>query len=318
MGLKQPTGGIRNWWYSLLSIGPSYGYNPNASKTFLLVKEERADVARGVFCDTGVSIELNGRKVLGSPIGSPEFIHEFVLNNISEWVAQLELLADIAVPHPQAAFSAFVHGFSSKWTYLSRTCPGIDGLFQPLENTIRIKFIPALTGRDPPNDLVTDLLSLPFRYGGLSISNPCTRASSQFQASVSITTPLVASLFDHFDLPYANIQSAQSGLLSEVSGLNSRSAREHASELKEKLPRDLRRQMECASEKGASSWLSVLPIQEHNFHLHKSSFRDALCLRYGWEPIGLPTSCVCGKSFTVDHCLSCSHGGYTIMRHNEL
>ena len=77
--------------------------------------------------------------------------------------------------------------------------------------------------------------------------------------------------------------------------------------------------MECAaSKKGASSWLSVLPIEEHNFYLHKSSFRDALCLRYGWEPTGLPTSCVCDKSLTVDHCLSCSHGGYTIMRHNEL
>ena len=75
---------IRNWWDSLLSIGPSYGYYPNASKTYLLVKEERADLARGVFCDTGVSIEQNGRKVLGSPIGSPEFIHEFVSNNIFE------------------------------------------------------------------------------------------------------------------------------------------------------------------------------------------------------------------------------------------
>ena len=61
----------------------------------------------------------------------------------------------------------------------------------------------------------------------------------------------------------------------------------------------------------------MLPVQEHNFHLHKSSFRDALCLRYGWEPTGLPTTCVCGKSFTVDHCLSCPHGGYTITRHNE-
>ena len=40
--------------------------------------------------------------------------------------------------------------------------------------------------------------------------------------------------------------------------------------------------------------------------------------RYEWEPTGLPTSCVCGKSFTVDHCLSCSYGGYTIMWHNEL
>ena len=216
------------------------------------------------------------------PIGSPEFIQKFVSSSISEWVAQLEILADIAVPHPQAAFSAFVHGFSSKWTYLSHTCPGIEDLFQPLENAIRMKFIPALTGRDPPNDLVRDLLSLPFRYGGLSISNPCDRAASQFRASSLITAPLVASLVDHSDSPYVNIQSTQADLLSKITDGNSRSAREHTKELKEKLPPGLRRQMECAAEKGASSWFFVLPIQEHNFHLHKFSFRDALCLRYGW------------------------------------
>ena len=62
---------------------------------------------------------------------------------------------------------------------------------------------------------------------------------------------------------------------------------------------------------GASSWLSVFPIQEHNFHLHKYSFRDALCLRYGWV-------CVVSPSPLTTHCLSCSHGGYTITRHNEL
>ena len=169
---------LRTWWDSLLSTGPSYGYFPNASKTYLLVKEDWVEAANGIFGDTGVSIELNGRKVLGSPIGSSEFIHEFVSNNILKWVTQLELLADIAVPHPQAAFSAFVHCFSSKWNFLSRTCPGIEDLFQPLENAIRQKFIPSLTGKDPPNDLVRDLFSLPFRYGGLSISNPCVRAAS--------------------------------------------------------------------------------------------------------------------------------------------
>ncbi|KAL5470938.1 hypothetical protein EMCRGX_G028997 [Ephydatia muelleri] len=31
---------------------------------------------------------------------------------------------------------------------------------------------------------------------------------------------------------------------------------------------------------GASTWLSMLPIQEHGFALHKGAFRDALCLRY--------------------------------------
>ena len=88
---------IRSWWDMLLSTGPSYGYYPNASKTYLLVKEEHADAAREIFSDTGVSVELKGRKVLGSPIGSPEFIQESVSSSISGWVAQLELLADIAV-----------------------------------------------------------------------------------------------------------------------------------------------------------------------------------------------------------------------------
>ena len=31
-------------------------------------------------------------------------------------------------------------------------------------------------------------------------------------------------------------------------------------------------------EKGASSWLTALPIQEQGFSLHKTAFRDALAL----------------------------------------
>ena len=54
--------------------------------------------------------------------------------------------------------------------------------------------------------------------------------------------------------------------------------------------------MEIASEKGASSWLTVLPIQEHGYHLHKGLSHDALCMRYGWQPPLLPTTCVCHKA----------------------
>ena len=59
-----------------------------------------------------------------------------------------------------------------------------------------------------------------------------------------------------------------------------------------------------AQEKGASSWLSSLPICEHGHALHKSAFCDALALCYGWTPIGITTECVCGKNFTVEHALS--------------
>ena len=76
--------------------------------------------------------------------------------------------------------------------------------------------------------------------------------------------------------------------------------------------------MDAASEKGASNWLTALPIEEQGFILSKSDFRDALHLRYGWHPPRLPSQCVCGKDFSVDHSLSCSHGGYLGIRHNEV
>ena len=47
-----------------------------------------------------------------------------------------------------------------KWTYLSRTCCGMNHLFQPFEDAIRLKFIPAITGKDHPDNQVRDLLSL--------------------------------------------------------------------------------------------------------------------------------------------------------------
>ena len=93
---------------------------------------------------------------------------------------------------------------------------------------------------------------------------------------------------------------------------------ESSTSLSSVLPAPLKRVVDIAKEKGASSWLSTLPIAEHGFNLHKGDFRDALCLRYGWKPNGLPPRCVCDKAFTVEHSLSCPHGGFPSIRHNEI
>ena len=78
------------------------------------------------------------------------------------------------------------------------------------------------------------------------------------------------------------------------------------------------RAIELAEEKGASSWLTAIPLREYGFNLHKSGFRDAIALRYGWTPADLPTSCVCGSRFSVEHALSCPRGAFPIIRHNEI
>ena len=73
-----------------------------------------------------------------------------------------------------------------------------------------------------------------------------------------------------------------------------------------------------ASEKEASSWLSVLPLKRYNFSLNKSEFKDRLHLRYGWEPPNIPHTCPRGQPFTLTHTLHCPKGGYTHLRHNEV
>ena len=56
----------------------------------------------------------------------------------------------------------------------------------------------------------------------------------------------------------------------------------------------------------------------HKFVLHKTAFRDAIALRYGWTPSNIPSRCVCGQAFSLQHSLSCPRGGYPSIRHNEL
>ena len=72
------------------------------------------------------------------------------------------------------------------------------------------------------------------------------------------------------------------------------------------------------SEKGASSWLSALPLREYGFALHKTAFHDALALRYGQLPLQMPSHCTCGSNFSIEHALSCTKGGFPSIRHNKV
>ena len=42
------------------------------------------------------------------------------------------------------------------------------------------------------------------------------------------------------------------------------------------LSDNLRRSVELAAEKGSSTWLTALPIEDQGFTMHKGEFQDAL------------------------------------------
>ena len=50
----------------------------------------------------------------------------------------------------------------------------------------------------------------------------------------------------------------------------------------------------------------------------KGEFRNALCLRFEWQLARLPLSCVCGKSFNVEHAFSCPCSSFPTICHNEI
>ena len=103
----------------------------------------------------------------------------------------MEQLSNIAISQPHAAYSAFTHGLISKWTYLSRTVPDIENHMKPLEEAIRQKLLPSITGQNAFNDLDRQLLALPVRHGGLSIIDPSKRSDLHHSACERITAPLV-------------------------------------------------------------------------------------------------------------------------------
>ena len=88
--------------------------------------------------------------------------------------------------------------------------------------------------------------------------------------------------------------------------------------LSEQLPFKDRHCLLQASEKGASSWLTALPLDSQGYTLNKREFRDSVCLRYGWNIADIPRDCACGKKNSIDHALTCSLGGYVHLRHNNL
>ena len=204
-----------------------------------------------------------------------------------------------------------------KWKYLLRVTDWeenqIEDVLVPLEKVIRSCFIPALTGQPPPGEHTREMLALPAHLGGSGLVNPTASANEQRAASQQISAPLVDRIYNqnhHLD----NCHSIQQSIKRRIQHAKQK---EHAKNIQHN-PAALKRSMELSQEKDASTWLTMLQINEHGLALHKAAFRDSLSLRYGWPLHNSPYHCSCGQPFSIEHALTCKTGGFPAVRHNEV
>ena len=183
---------LRIWWQELSKAGPYLGYYPQPEKCHLVVKsQELFDQAVNIFHGTGVKITKDGRPYLGSAIGTTAYVRSYVQTKVDAWLQNLKVLSEIAIAEPHAAYHAFVNGVSKRWLYLMRTTSGIDDLFKPLEEAIKMQLIPSLIGRSV-TDVEREIFALPTRLRGTAIIKLDEIATRENESSINVTKQLVS------------------------------------------------------------------------------------------------------------------------------
>ena len=129
-----------------------------------------------------INIITKGKSYLGSPLGTEEFVAEFIMRKV-----EVDNLSTIANSYPHEAYPVYTHGFSNKWTYVMQTTPNISNELQPLEETIHNRLVSAVTGRLPCSTMERQLIVLPPKIGGLGLPQPTEECNYTYEASRTIT-----------------------------------------------------------------------------------------------------------------------------------
>ena len=310
---------VKTWWLKLNEAGPKYGYFPKASKSVLILKNESLlPYAQELFAGCNIQITCLGERHLGAVVGTEAHRDQYVKKKVDKWIKDVSSLAEIAQEEPQAALSAYTKSICHRWVFVQRTIPNIKHLFIPLEECIREVFIPAVVGRNISEEERT-LLSLPIRFSELGIANPSLTADREYDASRTVTEDLADLILrQEQDLSLYNPERTAEKV-KNLKAAKELYLSERFNTLFEETPDTmLKRCMTLNREKGASSWLTALPLKDRGFCLNKQEFRDAVSLRYGWRIPNTPQFCACGQANSINHALICRKGGYTFMRHNAL
>ena len=83
-----------------------------------------------------MQIITEGKRHLGASLGSTKYKEEYLSSKVDEWIAQPQILSQIAKTQPQAAYSAFITVFQYKISFYMRTISSASTQLKRLDEVV--------------------------------------------------------------------------------------------------------------------------------------------------------------------------------------
>jgi len=173
-------------------------------------------------------------------------------------------LSSFASTQPHASYSTLTHGYVSKWNYYFRTNSGISALLSLLESAVRNHLLPKLVPH-AVSDTERELFSFPVCFGGLGICNPMSSSEEQYSFSKALLQCFADLILSQKSALCPEVVHHQNELLQHLSSLREQPLSAQLQSAISNCPPPLRWVVECCLERGASSWLSALPLEQYGF-----------------------------------------------------
>ena len=84
-----------HWLNTLSTLGPLFGYYPEPTKCWLIMKPRMKDIALKTFENAGVNVTKDGKRHLGAVIGSVEYPENYVTQKVNTWLDEINTLCYI-------------------------------------------------------------------------------------------------------------------------------------------------------------------------------------------------------------------------------